>query len=277
MFHKNRTRELKENVAGRGGVAVELAEDRKFRAHVSEAMRHASDAWLRAQKKQHPHRTRNRMLKLLAGGGAAAAALVPGWRRALMSRARGLDVPEKLPGMPQTPRVITESIEVDVPVSTAYNQWTQFEEFPQFMDGVEEVRQLDDTLLHWVGKVAGKRAEWDAKIVEQHRDRQITWVSEDGKTTRGTVSFETVSPTTTRISLSMSYMAGGVRELVGSAAGLDARRVRGDLERFKEFIEGRGAETGAWRGDVSAGATTGDRSTTTTPPPNAEPSAGKTK
>jgi len=172
--------------------------------------------------------------------------------------------------MSQTPTTIAESIEVDVPLSTAYNQWTQFETFPQFMEGVEEVRQLDDTLLHWVGKVAGKRAEWNAKIVEQHRDRQITWVSEDGKTTRGTVSFESVTPTTTRISLSMSYMAGGVRELVGSAAGLDARRVRGDLERFKEFIEGREVETGAWRGDISAGTETGDRSGTKTPQPHAK-------
>jgi uncharacterized membrane protein len=269
MFEKNRTRELKENVAGRGGVAVELAEDRKFRAHISEAMRHASDAWLRAQKKQHPHRTRNRMLKLVTVGGAAAAALVPQWRRALLDRIRTLGAAESLPGMSQTPTTIAESIEVDVPLSTAYNQWTQFEAFPQFMEGVEEVRQLDDTLLHWVGKVAGKRAEWNAKIVEQHPDRQITWVSEDGKTTRGTVSFESVTPTTTRISLSMSYMAGGVRELVGSAAGLDARRVRGDLERFKEFIEGREVETGAWRGDISAGTETGDRSGTTTPQPRA--------
>jgi uncharacterized membrane protein len=253
MYGKSRTRELKANVAGRSGVAVELAEDKKFRAHVSEAARHASEAWLRAQKKQHPHRTRNRLLKLLAAGGAAAVALVPEWRRALTSRLGTLSVPEKAQGISQTPKVITESIDVDVPLSTAYNQWTQFEEFPQFMDGVEEVRQLDDTLLHWVGKVAGKRAEWDAKILEQHRDQQITWASEDGKTTRGTVSFEAVSPTTTRIGLSMSYMAGGVRELVGSAAGLDSRRVRGDLERFKEFIERRGTETGEWRCDISAG------------------------
>jgi uncharacterized membrane protein len=253
MFGRSRTSELKANVASRGGVAVELAEDKKFRAHVAEAGRHASEAWLRAQKKQRPHSTRNRMLKLLAAGGAAAVAFVPEWRRALTRRVTTLVAPEKLPASPQkTPRVIAESIDVAVPLSSAYNQWTQFEEFPQFMAGVEEVRQLDDTLLHWVAKVAGKRAEWDAKIVEQHADEQITWVSEDGKTTRGTVSFEALSPTTTRINLSMSYMAGGVRELAGSAAGLDARRVRGDLERFKAFIEDRHAETGAWRGDISA-------------------------
>jgi uncharacterized membrane protein len=253
MYGKSRTRELKANVAGRSGVAVELAEDKKFRAHVSEAARHASEAWLRAQKKQHPHRTRNRLLKLLAAGGAAAVALVPEWRRALTSRLGTLSVPEKAQGISQTPKVITESIDVDVPLSTAYNQWTQFEEFPQFMDGVEEVRQLDDTLLHWVGKVAGKRAEWDAKILEQHPDRQISWISEDGKNTRGTVSFEARGPSRTLIRLSMSYQPAGPAEAIGSAAGLDKRRVRGDLERFKEMIESRGAETGAWRGEVSAG------------------------
>jgi uncharacterized membrane protein len=253
MFGKSRTRELRNQVSDRGGVVVDIADDKKFRAHVSEAARHASEAWLRAQKKQQPHRTRNRLLKLLAAGGAAAVAVVPQWRSAVLRRLKSVDVPEKMPGISQTPKVISESITVDVPVSTAYNQWTQFEEFPRFMDGVEEVRQLDDTLLHWVGKVAGKRAEWDAKIVEQHPDRQISWVSEDGRTTRGTVSFEEVSPESTRIDLSMSYMAGGVRELVGSAAGLDSRRVRGDLERFKEYIEGRGTETGAWRGEVSGG------------------------
>ena len=147
----------------------------------------------------------------------------------------------------------TDEVDVDVPVSTAYNQWTQFEEFPQFMEGVESVKQLDDTRLHWVASVAGKHAEWDAKILEQEPDRQISWVSEDGKTTRGNVSFEELAPNRTRIVLSMSYRAEGVRESLGSAAGLDARRVRGDLQRFKELIENRGTETGAWRGKIEAG------------------------
>lgn len=150
---------------------------------------------------------------------------------------------------------IQESIDLQAPLSTVYNQWTQFEDFPQFMEGVEEVRQLDDTRLHWVATVAGKRAEWDAKILEQHADRQISWVSEDGRATRGTVTFEELGPTRTRVQLSMSYMAQGAREAIGSAAGLDARRVRGDLQRFKDMIEARDEETGAWRGEVVAGET----------------------
>ena len=256
MFRSSRRSDLKRNVAGGSGFAVELAQDDRFRSHLSEAARHASQAWLRAQRTHRPHRARNRLVKLLLAGGAIAVAAVPDWRRAVAGRVGSLDLPG-LPGAGKSPRVIADSIDVGVPVSTAYNQWTQFEEFPRFMEGVEEVRQLDDTLLHWVSTVAGKRAEWDAKIVEQHPDRQITWVSEDGKTTRGTVSFEALSPTQTRVSLSMSYMASGLGELLGSAAGLDARRVRGDLERFRTFIEERGRETGAWRGDVTAGSQAG--------------------
>ena len=151
---------------------------------------------------------------------------------------------------------IQKTIEVDVPVATAYNQWTQFEEFPQFMDGVEEVRQLGDTRLHWVASVGGHRAEWDAKILEQHPDRQISWISEDGKKTRGTVTFESLGEKQTLVRLSLGYQAEGFVEAVGSAAGLDRRRVEGDLERFKELIEGRGTESGAWREDISAGTTT---------------------
>ncbi|MDQ3778313.1 MAG: SRPBCC family protein [Actinomycetota bacterium] len=151
-------------------------------------------------------------------------------------------------------RTITEEIEVEVPVGTAYNQWTQFEEFPRFMEGVEQVQQLDDTRLHWVAKVAGKRAEWDAKILEQQPDRQISWISEDGKETRGTVAFEQRGDSRTLIRLTMSYRPEGFTEAVGSAAGLDKRRVRGDLDRFKELIENRGTETGAWRGEIARGA-----------------------
>src|SRR5918911_5707491 len=138
---------------------------------------------------------------------------------------------------------VQETIEVQQPVRTVYNQWTQFEDFPQFMEGVEEVRQLDDTLLHWAASIAGKRAEWEAKIVEQEPDRRITWESTDGKRTRGTVAFEEVNPNRTRIHLTMSYIAEGPLERAGSAAGLDARRIRGDLERFKELIESEGFAT----------------------------------
>jgi len=152
-----------------------------------------------------------------------------------------------------SPRSIDESIEANVPVSLAYNQWTQFEDFPLFMEGVEHVQQLDDIRLHWVAKIGGKTAEWDAKILEQHPDRQISWISEDGKKTRGTVTFEPRGEGKTLVRLSMSYQAEGSIEQLGSAAGLDTRRVRGDLERFKELVESRGEESGAWLGEVEAG------------------------
>jgi uncharacterized membrane protein len=151
-----------------------------------------------------------------------------------------------------SPRTIDASVEVNVPVSTAYNQWTQFEDFPLFMEGVDHVQQLDDTRLHWVATVAGRKNEWDAKILEQHADRQISWISEDGKKTRGTVSFEPRGEGKTLVRLSMSYQADPL-EAVGSAAGLDTRRVQGDLQRFKDLIESRGQESGAWRGEVEAG------------------------
>jgi uncharacterized membrane protein len=152
-----------------------------------------------------------------------------------------------------SPNMVVQEIEVDVPVSTAYNQWTQFEEFPKFMEGVDEVKQLDDTLLHWAATVAGKKAEWDAKIIEQEPDRRIAWESVDGKRTRGTVTFEPAGPSRTRVRLNMSYAPDGVAEKVGSAAGLDDRRVRGDLERFRQLIESERVESGAWRGEIKGG------------------------
>ena len=148
---------------------------------------------------------------------------------------------------------IEESIDVEVPVETAYNQWTQFEEFPQFMEGVEQVEQIDDARLRWVAKVSGKRAEWEAKILFQEPDSRIGWQSTDGKETSGTVSFEPDGETRTRIRLAMTYLPEGVLEQAGSAIGLDRRRIRGDLERFKELIEQRGSETGAWRGEIEGG------------------------
>jgi uncharacterized membrane protein len=150
-------------------------------------------------------------------------------------------------------KVIEESIEVNVPLATAYNQWTQFEEFPRFMEGVDEVRQLDDTLLHWAATVGGKHAQWDAKILEQKPDSRITWESIDGKQTRGTVSFEQAGGGRTRVHLQMSYRPEGIAEKVGSTVGLDSRRIRGDLGRFRDLIEERQAESGAWRGEVEDG------------------------
>jgi uncharacterized membrane protein len=236
--------------AGFAATARRLAADEQLREELREVAMSVQKAWSRFEKKRS-HKLRNTVL-VVGAGGATAAAAVPQARRWITGRFSNVTSGRVASG----PRVITESIEVDVPVSTAYNQWTQFEEFPRFMEGVEEVRQLDDTRLHWVATVAGKRAEWDAKILEQHPDRQVSWISEDGKSTRGTVTFEPVTAERARIQLSMSYMPEGAREALGSAAGLDARRVRGDLERFKELIESRGAESGAWRGEVSAGQTT---------------------
>ena len=145
---------------------------------------------------------------------------------------------------------IEESVEVEVPVRTAYNQWTQFEEFPRFMEGVEQVRQISDTTMHWVAEIAGRRREWDAKITEQVPDQRISWCSTDGATNSGVVTFHRLGEGRTRIMVQMEYEAEGIVEKAGDALGLAKRRVTGDLERFKELIEGRGQESGAWRGTI---------------------------
>lgn len=145
---------------------------------------------------------------------------------------------------------IEKPIDVDVPVRTAYNQWTQFEEFPRFMEGVEEVRQLDDRRLHWRAKVGGKTEEWDAVITEQIPDERVAWRNTTGADNAGVVTFHHLSPNSTRVMLQIEYDPQGLVENVGSALGLVERRVEGDLKRFKEFIESQGAETGAWRGEI---------------------------
>jgi uncharacterized membrane protein len=282
MFRQSKTTALKTKATGGKDLAVALAQDKKFRKELLSAIRHGEFARRRAVRRVGPvavvtrlatdqkltrevrqmaehiqravtraeqkrsHTLRNTLV--LVGVGGAVAVVVPQSRRWLSARL-GF-------GGNSNPRVISESIEVGVPVSTAYNQWTQFEDFPLFMEGVDHVQQLDDTRLHWVATVAGKKVEWNAKIVEQHPDWEISWITEDGKKTRGTVTFEERGPAQTLIRLSMRYQPEGSMETAGSAAGLDERRVRGDLERFKEFIENRGAETGAWRGEVSSGTTT---------------------
>jgi uncharacterized membrane protein len=152
---------------------------------------------------------------------------------------------------------IEKSIEVACPVRTVYNQWTQFEEFPRFMDGVEEVRQLDDTHLHWRATIGGKEKEWDAEITEQVPDQRISWRSVSGATNAGTVRFEPAGADRTRISLHMAYEPEGAAENVGDALGVLSRRVEGTLEDFKEFIENRGEETGAWRGEIHKGRASG--------------------
>ena len=278
MFRRTRSQALKESAASATDFATALAKDRKFRKELLSAISHGTiarrraarriglvaavtrlgadpklkreirkmtrnleNAWGRIERKRS-HNLRNSLLVAVGVGGAAAVAM----------KTRKGSRPHIGFAGGTTPRTIDESIEVNVPVSTAYNQWTQFEDFPLFMEGVDHVQQLDDTLLHWAATVAGKTNEWNAKILEQHPDRQISWISEDGKKTRGTVTFEPVGENKSRVRLSMSYRADPL-EAIGSTAGLDARRVRGDLERFKELIESRGSETGAWRGEVSAG------------------------
>lgn len=146
---------------------------------------------------------------------------------------------------------IEKSIDVNVPVNTVYNQWTQFEEFPRFMEGVKEVRQLDDKRLHWRAQIASKDKEWDAEIVEQVPDQRIAWRSTTGTQNDGVVSFQRLSDTQTRITLRLDYDPEGLIENVGDMVGVISSRVEGDLQRFKEFIEQRGTETGAWRGEIT--------------------------
>jgi uncharacterized membrane protein len=145
---------------------------------------------------------------------------------------------------------ILESIDVDVPVRTAYDQWTQFEEFPRFMDGVESVRQLDDTHLDWTASVGGARKEWRAEITEQLPDQRIAWRSTSGAENAGVVTFHRLDDRRSRVTLQLDVEPEGPVESAGDALGFVRRRATGDLERFKEFIEERGTQTGAWRGEV---------------------------
>jgi uncharacterized membrane protein len=146
---------------------------------------------------------------------------------------------------------VTEySIEVDVPVRTAYNQWTQFEDFPHFMEGVEKVVQIDDTIIHWVAEIAGQHREWDAKITEQKPDERIAWTNIDGARNAGVVTFHYLDENRSRVMLQMEFEPEGFKDKAADVLGIVSRRVKGDLEKFKEFIEERGRETGGWRGQV---------------------------
>jgi len=146
--------------------------------------------------------------------------------------------------------LIEQSIEVDVPANTAYNQWTQFEEFPKFMEGVKAVQQLDAKRLHWRAEIAGKEKEWDAEITEQIPDQRIAWRSRSGAPNGGVVTFHVLSHTRSKVMLQMEYDPETFIEKAGDAVGIVSQRVTGDLERFKDFIESRGRETGAWRGEI---------------------------
>ncbi len=145
---------------------------------------------------------------------------------------------------------IIETIDVDVPVRTAYDQWTQFESFPEFMDAVKSVRQVDDTTLEWVAVVAGQEKRWTAKIAEQEPDQRIAWTATDGAHNAGVVTFHRLAEGETRVTLQLDVEPDGPIETIGDALGLVKGQVKGDLERFKTFIEARGTETGAWRGKV---------------------------
>lgn len=146
---------------------------------------------------------------------------------------------------------VERSVEVDVPVRAAYDQWTEFEQFPRFMEGIKEVRQVTQEQSHWVAEVAGEREEWDARITEQIPDERIAWTSISGSTRHaGVVTFERLSDDRTKVTVQFEYEPDGVKELVGEALGLLDRRVEGDLERFKEFVESRPSPIGAWRGTI---------------------------
>lgn len=146
---------------------------------------------------------------------------------------------------------VMESIDVSVPVHTAYNQWTQFETFPEFMGGVEKITQIDETRTHWTTKIAGVEREFDAEITEQHPDERVAWKSVDGKQHAGVVTFHRLSDEETKVTVQLDWATEGLIEKAGAAIGADDRQIKKDLERFKAFIESRGTETGAWRGDVT--------------------------
>lgn len=147
---------------------------------------------------------------------------------------------------------IIDSVDIAVPVTTAYNQWTQFEEFPKFMGGVESVHQIDDSTLRWKASIGGVTKEWTARITEQLPDKRIAWADVDRATNAGVVTFHRLSNSTCRVALQLDYEPEGFVENVGDALGVVSRRAKGDLERFKEFIEERGHETGAFRGTIAS-------------------------
>lgn len=147
---------------------------------------------------------------------------------------------------------IEKSIEVNVPAQKAYNQWTQFEDFPQFMEGVESVRQLDDSRLHWKANIGGAVEEWDAEITEQIPDKRIAWESTSGARNAGVVTFHRLSDDRSRIMLQLEYQPKTWSESLGDMLGFLSHRIEGDLERFKEFIERRGQPTGQWRGQIAS-------------------------
>ena len=145
---------------------------------------------------------------------------------------------------------VEKSIDIDVPVRVAYDQWTQFESFPQFMEGIEEIKQIDDTHLHWRAKVGGHEVEWNAVITEQIPDERVAWKATDGKANAGVVTFHRLSDTSSRVMVQIEHEADGIMEKVGSALGADSREVKNSLQNFKELVEKRGNADASWRGEV---------------------------
>jgi uncharacterized membrane protein len=218
---------------GIAGLAWRLANDAQLRTQLNQLAQDVAEFKGRAERAK-ARRRRRRILSVFIASGAATGAAIA------YARARG-------------PVSVEESVEMDVPVDTAYNQWTQFEEFPSFMEGIDEVRQLDDTHLHWVASSGGRRREWDAEISEQRPDERVAWHATSGKRNAGAVTFHRLGDERSKVMVQLDYEPEVVREAVGSILGLDRRRVRGDLERFRELVEQRGSESGAWRGTVEQG------------------------
>lgn len=152
---------------------------------------------------------------------------------------------------------VQKSISVSAPISVVYNQWTQFEEFPEFMGGVKEVRQLDNERLHWVAEIAGVKREWNATILEQVPDEKIAWAATQGATNAGAVHFTSISPTETSVRLSLEYEPEGLVEKAGDKLKIVEKQAESDLEKFKDLMEARGAESGGWRGAVDPGGSVG--------------------
>jgi uncharacterized membrane protein len=144
---------------------------------------------------------------------------------------------------------IEQSIDVEAPIAAVYDRWTQFETFPQFMEGIEEIRQLDDRRLHWTAEIGGTRHEWDAEITEQKPEERVAWRNLDGKENAGVVTFHKIADDRTRVMLQMDWAPEGVKEKLGSALGFDDRRVQGDLARFKGLVEANGGSD-SWRGEI---------------------------
>jgi len=187
-----------------------------------------------------------------ARGASAVGATVVGAGGAAASAA-GKDATDA--GMPAFEE---QSIEVEAPIRAAYDQWTQFESFPRFMEAIDEVTQLDDKRTHWRATVGGKTEEWDAEITEQTPDERISWRSTSGAPNGGTVTFDKRGEGRTRVTLRLEYTPRGAVEKTGAALGVVAGRVHGDLERFKGFVEARDGATGAWRGEIHGGAVSDD-------------------